>query len=108
MVDPNDEGRPAPRVAPCGVQRSVIEDRYPAVARSLTLLWGYPEMNQYFEKIASGQDPSIQLDPAALSEIMVLADIHRRICPYAPAKRVADLYGPGRWSEPWTSAGRRG
>ena len=104
-VDPGPAGRPATlQAAVPPTQLSVLEQRYPAVIRALTLLWGYPEMNQYFDKVASGQDPSLGIEPAALAELMVLADVHRRICPYQPAKRVEDLYGPGRWADPWKPA----
>jgi hypothetical protein len=104
-VDPGPAGRPATLQASVPpTQLSVLEQRYPAVIRALTLLWGFPEMNQYFEKVASGQDPSLGIEPAALAELMVLADVHRRICPYQPAKRVEDLYGPGRWADPWKPA----
>ena len=104
-IDPGPGGRPATLQASVPpTQLSVLEQRYPAVIRALTLLWGYPEMNQYFEKISSGQDPSLGIEPAALAELMVLADIHRRICPYQPAKKVEDFYGSGRWSDPWKPA----
>jgi hypothetical protein len=104
-VDPGPGGRPATlRASVPPTQLSVLEQRYPAVIRALTLLWGYPEMNQYFEKISSGQDPTLSLEPAALAELMVLADVHRRICPYQPVKKVEDFYGPGRWADPWTPA----
>lgn len=108
-VDPNIEGRPATlhSHASDAAGRSVLEQRYPAVVRSLTLLWGYPEMNQYFSKVSGGQDPSLDLDAAAMSELMVLADVHRRICPQSPAKSVQDIYGTGRWAEPWKPARHR-
>ena len=71
---------------------SVLEERYPAVVRALTLLWGYPEMNQYFEKAWSGQDPSVShIEPDAMAELMMLAAVHQRICPYRPAKKVEEV-----------------
>jgi hypothetical protein len=83
---------------------SMLERHHPAVVRSLTLLWGYPEMNQYFEKVWSGQDPSLNLEPAAMSELMMLAAIHQRICPYKPACKVEEMYGAGRWADTWKPA----
>ena len=80
---------------------SVLERFYPAVARAITLLWGYPELNQYFAKIWSGQDPTLMLAPDAMAEAMLLASVHQRICPFGPAKSVADFYGPGRWADTW-------
>jgi len=76
----------------------------PAVVRALTLLWGHPEMNQYFEKVWSGRDPSLNLDPESMAEVMLLAAIHQRVCPYRPAKSVEDLYGTGRWADTWKPA----
>ena len=111
-VDPNLEGRPAPnpvqRDAPAtpvnDTSLSVLERRHPAVIQTLRLLWGYPELNQYFEKVYSGRDSSLNLAPDAMAELMVLAGVHQRICPHRPAARIEELYGVGRWSEPWKPA----
>lgn len=89
-------------------QMSVIEERHPAVVQALTLLWGRPEMNKYFQKIADGHPPAPELNPAALAELMLLADIHRHICAFQPAKSVEDLYGKGHWADPWKPARVRG
>lgn len=95
----------APSAGPARGETSVIEERYPAVARALTLLWGYPEMNQYFEKAWSGQDPALAaLEPAAMAELMMLAAVHQRVCPYRPAKKVEEFYGSGRWADTWQPA----
>ena len=85
----------------------MLERRYPAVTRALTLLWGYPEMNQYFEKVWSGQDASIELDPVAMAELMLLASVHRLICPHKPAVKVEDIYGDGRRASAWQPARTR-
>ncbi len=111
-VDPNLEGRPAPRppqptaaTAPVTeTSLSVLERRHPAVIQTLRLLWGYPELNQYFEKVYSGRDSSLNLAPDAMAELMVLAGVHQRICPHRPAARIEELYGVGRRSEPWKPA----
>ena len=111
-VDPTLEGRPAlsptqpgPATAPIDeTSLSILERRHPAVIQTLRLLWGYPELNQYFEKVYSGRDSSLNLAPDAMAELMVLASVHQRICPHRPAARVEDLYGVGRWSEPWKPA----
>lgn len=97
------------RAAPAPVaDLSVVEQRHPAVVQALTLLWGRPEMNQYFQKIADGQAPAPDLNPAALAELMLLADVHRRICPFQPAKSVEELYGKGHWPDTWKPARTRG
>lgn len=89
-------------------ETSVIEQRHPAIVQALTLLWGRPEMNRYFQKIAEGQAPVPDLHPSALAELMLLADIHRRICPYQPARSVEEIYGRGHWADPWKPARVRG
>ena len=112
-VDPNVEGRPVPQARPqvqppaaptthaSPTQLSVLEQRHPAVIQTLRLLWGYPELNQYFEKVYSGRDASVNLEPAAMAELMVLAGVHQRICSHRAAKPVEELYGTGRWADPW-------
>jgi hypothetical protein len=110
-VDPNLEGQPASNAdraastSPVGQSAlSVLERQYPAVIQTLRLLWGYPELNQYFEKVYSGRDSSLNLAPNAMAELMVLAGVHQKICPQRPAASVKELYGSGRWSEPWQPA----
>ena len=83
---------------------SVLERRHPDVIQTLRLLWGYPELNQYFEKVYSGRDTSLDLAPDAMAELMVLASVHQRICPHRPAATVQELYGSSRLSDPWKPA----
>ena len=111
LVDPNLEGHPAAnadRAAPASsvseVALSVLERRHPAVIRTLRLLWGFPELNQYFEKVYSGRDSLLNLAPDAMAELMVLAGVHQRICPHRPLASVKEVHGSGRWSEPWQPA----
>lgn len=111
-VDPNLEGQPASNASQYAAPAtqvneaclSVLERRHPAVIQTLRLLWGYPELNQYFEKVYSGRDSSLNLAPDAMAELMVLAGVHQRICPHRPAASVRELYGSGRRSEPWQPA----
>lgn len=111
-VDPNLEGQPASNAGQRAASvppvseacLSVLERRHPAVIQTLRLLWGYPELNQYFEKVYGGCDSSLDLAPDAMAELMVLAGVHRRICPHRPATSVKEVYGSGRWSEPWQAA----
>ena len=111
LVDANLEGRPAsmpsvPATAPTANESSlsVLERRHPAVIQTLRLLWGYPELNQYFEKVYSGRDSSLNLAPDAMAELMVLASVHQKICPQRPAATVQELYGSSRLSDPWKPA----
>ncbi len=97
----------APATAPTPANESslsVLERRHPAVIQTLRLLWGYPELNQYFEKVYSGRDSSLNLAPDAMAELMVLASVHQRICPQRPAATVQELYGSSRLSDPWKPA----
>ncbi|MDH5208108.1 MAG: hypothetical protein OEW34_05670 [Burkholderiaceae bacterium] len=109
-IDPNLEARPVtldqPRKLPS--QLSVLEQRYPQVVRTLTLLWGYPELNQYFDNIASGLDTRLNgLEPAAMSELMLLSAVHQGVCPHRPARKVQDEHGASRLGGPWRSTGDR-
>jgi len=111
VVDRASEAAPAPArqpVASPATEMSVIEQHYPAVTQALTLLWGRPEMNQYFQKAAGGSTPAPDLTPAAMAELMLLANIHRRICPHQPAKSVEELYGKERRDDTWKLARLRG
>ena len=83
---------------------SALERQHPAVIQTLRLLWGYPELNQYFEKVYSGRDAALNLAPDAMAELMVLASVHQRICPHRPASTVQEVYGSSRLSDPWKPA----
>ena len=114
-IDPDFDSRPVPgRRAEVSHPRagdpdlSILEQRHPGVIETLRLLWGYPELNQYFEKVYTGCDPSLSFAPDAMAELMVLASLHQRICPHRPAKPVQELYGGARWSDPWKPARARG
>ena len=112
-IDANLEGTPlvdasAPAVSANAAGLSVLERRHPAVIQTLRLLWGYPELNQYFEKVYSGRDASLNLAPDAMAELMLLASVHQRICPHRPAATVQELYGSSRLADPWKPARPRG
>lgn len=89
-------------------QESSLEQRHPAVMRTITLLWGHPELNQYFIKVSCGVDPDLTLEPDAMAEAMLLASLHQRICPHTPAKSVEEIYGRGSWGGAWKPARPRG
>jgi len=112
-IDANLEGTPlvnasAPAMSANAAGLSVLERRHPAVIQTLRLLWGYPELNQYFEKVYSGRDASLNLAPDAMAELMLLASVHQRICPHRPAATVQELYGSSRLADPWKPARLRG
>ncbi|MGH6623497.1 MAG: hypothetical protein ACREBN_05970 [Burkholderiaceae bacterium] len=84
--------------------QSSLERRHPTVMRTITLLWGHPELNQYFIKVSCGVDPDLSLEPEAMAEAMLLASLHQRICPHTPAKSVEEIYGRGTWGGAWKPA----
>lgn len=109
-IDPDVEGQPTALSTgrPPSNGLSVLEQRYPAAVRTLTLLWGYPELNQWFDKISMGVDPQLNFDPAALAELMLLSSVHQHICPHRPAKTIDQVYGTSQWGGPWRPARYRG
>lgn len=111
-LDPDFEGRPAAPAAPkwsAPGGLSVLEARYPAVVRTLTLLWGYPELNEYLNRVATGVETRLSdMEPAAMAELMLLGEVHRRICPELPGRRVEAVYGAGQFAGPWRPARYRG
>ncbi len=92
------EARPQP--AAHRVETSIVETRHPDIARAISLLWGFPEMNEYFDRLwlaESGQGP---IDPDAMSELMLLSRVHQSIVPQRPGRSLAALYGANRVNEP--------
>ena len=109
-LDPDAEGQPTAPAVPRAASSpaSVLEQRYPAATRTLTLLWGYPELNEWFDKITMGVDPRLTFEPGALAELMLLSSIHQRICAHRPAKSIDQVYGTSRWGGPWRPVRSRG
>lgn len=61
---------------------SVLERNYPGVVRALILMWGYPELTEFLDRVALGLDPRLRdIEPAALAELMLLARVHQSFCP---------------------------
>jgi len=85
---------PAPRV-----ETSIIEARHPDIARAISLLWGFPEMNQYFDRLWLADGNHGPIDPDAMSELMLLSRIHQSIVPQSPGRSLAALYGGNRVNE---------
>lgn len=92
--------------------RSVLEVRYPGMAQAISLLWGQPEMNQYFEKLWLGDERSLPIEPDAMSELMFLAQLHLCLMPRKPRAGIADIYAsasshsqpPSAKRDPWGEA----
>lgn len=73
--------------------RSVLEARYPGMAHAITLLWGHPEMNEYFRRLWLADDNQPPIEPDAMSELMLLAQVHLYIVPEKPQRTLASIYG---------------
>jgi hypothetical protein len=89
----NDPVRPARSGLPSGDPRSVLEARYPKMAQAISLLWGHPEMNQYFDRLWLADGTQTPLDPETMSELMLLAQIHQLLMPQRPQRSMASIYG---------------
>jgi hypothetical protein len=99
-----------PGAAPRGSLRdapaadSILEARHPDIVRAISLLWGFPEMNQYFDRLWLADDTHGPIDPDAMSELMLLARVHQMIVPPSPRRSLAAIYGSNRMFDPVTLA----
>jgi hypothetical protein len=75
---------------------SIVEARHPDMARAITLLWGFAEMNEYFDRLWLADGSHGPIDPDAMSELMLLARLHQMIVPQRPGRSLADIYGSNR------------
>ena len=73
-------------------QPSVLEAQHPDIVQAISLLWGYPEMNQYFEKLWLDDGSGSPITPEAMSELMLLSGVHRWLSPQRPARNMASIY----------------
>jgi len=71
--------------APSKMGQSMLEARYPGMAHAITLLWGHPEMNAYFERIWMADQTQTPIHPDAMAELMLLARIHHGLARERPA-----------------------
>ena len=86
----------------------MLERNHPAVVRTVSLLWGHPELTNFIERVAAGLDPRLaHIEPAALAELMLLGEIHRLICPRQD-RRIVDTHPIGRLGGAWRPAVHRG
>lgn len=83
-----------------GVGTSIIEERHPEIARAISLLWGYPEMNDYFDRLWLADGAHGPIDPDAMSELMLLARVHQAIVPARPSRTMAEILGTDRLHAP--------
>jgi hypothetical protein len=76
-----------------GTDRSVLEARYPGMVQAICLMWGYPELNAYFERLWLADGSQTPVVPEAMSELMLLAQLHQAIVPQRPGRSLATIYG---------------
>jgi len=81
-------------------QPSVLEALHPEIVQAITLLWGHPEMDQYFEKLWLDDGTRSPLAPEAMSELMLLAGVHRWLSPPRPARSMASIYDASHATRP--------
>lgn len=87
---------------------SVLESRHPGLVRTLTLMWGHPELTDFLSRVAAGLEPRARdVDPAAMAELMLLGAIHRTICP-PRSGATGDVHSVGRLTGTWRPAVIRG
>jgi hypothetical protein len=72
---------------------SVLETRHPDMARAITLLWGHPEMDTYFQRLWLAESNQAPIDPESMSELMLLAQLHVAVVPRRPEHNLAHIYG---------------
>ncbi len=91
--------------------KSVIEARYPGMAQAIGLMWGYPELNAYFDRLWLADGSQTPIDPEAMSELMLLAQIHQAIVPQRPGRSLSNIYGTdysgGARKDVWDDVPRR-
>ncbi len=108
-----DQRVPAARIAPdvASRQPSVLEAQHPDIVQAITLLWGYPEMNAYFEKLWLDDGTGAPIAPEAMSDLMLLAGVHRWLAPQRPVRSMASIYDASNAAKPtkdiWDSVPRR-
>jgi hypothetical protein len=73
--------------------RSVLERDYPHVCARIATLWGYQEMNDYFDSLWLQDGERQGFVPDAMSELMLLARLHQAIVPRKAKPSLAGIYG---------------
>ena len=92
-------------------QPCVLETMHPEFVEAITLLWGHPEMNLYFEKLWLDDGSRAPISPEAMSELMLLAGVHQWLTPHRPVRTMASIYdavsAPKPRKDVWESVPRR-
>ena len=103
--------RPAATAVAAGSASSVLEARYPGMLQAISLMWGYPELNAYFDRLWLADGSQTPIDPEAMSELMLLSHLHQAIVPQRPARSLSTIYGSeyarGARRDVWEDTPRR-
>jgi hypothetical protein len=78
---------------------SVLERCHPDIVRAIGLLWGFPEMNEYFDRLWMADEAQGPIEPDAMSDLMLLSRVHHIIVPQRPSRNLASIYGSNRMHE---------
>jgi len=90
---PRPRAKPARMAPPAPLrQASALEAQHPEIVQAVTLLWGYAEMDVYFEKLWLDDGNCNPIAPEAMSELMLLAGVHRWLSPPRPIRNLASIY----------------
>ena len=87
----------------------MLEVRHPDIVQAITLLWGHPEMNVYFEKLWMDDGNRTPIAPEAMSELMLLAGVHGWLAPRR-TRTMASIYdasSAARSRDVWDDVPRR-
>jgi hypothetical protein len=80
--------------------RSKLERHYPAMASAIRLLWGHPEMNEYFDKLWLADGRAEPIDPEVMADLMLLARVHQDLVPSRPKVSASSIYGTAYGDRP--------
>jgi len=83
---------------------SVLEACHPEILKAVSLLWGFPEMNDYFDRLWMADGSHGPIDPDAMSELMMLSRVHLSLVPRRPTRTMASIYGSNRLHEEPTAS----
>jgi hypothetical protein len=83
---------------------SVLEACHPDILKAVSLLWGFPEMNDYFDRLWMADGTQDPIDPEAMSELMMLSRVHQSLVPRRPTRSMASIYGSNRLHEEPTAS----
>jgi hypothetical protein len=99
----------APGPAATARELSVLERNHPGIVRTITLLWGHPELTEFLARVTAGLDPRLaHIEPASLAELMLLGEIHRVLCPGHGQHRAVEPQRINRFGGAWRPAVHRG